>query len=394
MTINAIYLAGSASMRRLQLSEENTLVHHRLNPGNALGMFRIYCVTTVLLGLLIASGNVAAASPLWVANEGSPTLAEFQGTLKSGSKKPHGMINDINDLDGSSTIAFDRNENLWVTNYDANSITEFTKSEWQKDSVKKNSDPAAVITINEDAGQNLDAPEGIVFDSSENMWVGAEDGQVILEYTPAQYAANGNPTPNVILNADSFKFSSPSHLAFDAAGNLWVTDENRDNDQGGNGEVFRFNKNQITGLTAGSQNIDPVFGIALQQFVHLETIAFDGGGNLWLADQQGNRVYKFSASQLTATGLSQNLTPAVVLSPAHHGGACNESLDGPYGLALDGADNLYVANSNTHGDCLGSLAKFLAKSIESSGSPKPKVFITTDGKGTSIDAPNALTFEP
>lgn len=369
------------------------MLHHRLNLGNALGMFRIYCLTAVLFGLLIASGNVAAGG-LWIANEGSPTLAVFQGTLKSGSKKPHGLINDINDLDGSSTIAFDRNENLWVTNYNANSISEFTKSEWQNEAVKKNSNPAAVITISEDIGGNLNAPEGIVFDSSENMWVGAEDGQVILEYTPAQYAASGSPMPNVILNADSFKFNSPSHLAFDAAGNLWVTDEDRDNDQGGNGEVFRFNKDQITGLTAGNQNIDPVFGIALQQFAHLETIAFDGGGNLWLADQQGDHVYKFSASQLIATGLSQNLTPAVVLSPAQHGGVCNESLDGPYGLALDGAGDLYVANSNIHGDCRGSLAKFLAKSIESSGSPKPKVFITTDGKGNSIDVPNALTFGP
>jgi hypothetical protein len=369
------------------------LAHHRFNPGNVLGKFQTRCLIAIVVGGLI-SARAAAAGDLWVANEGSPTLAEFQGTLKSGSKTPHGLIDDINDLDGSSTIAFDQNENLWVTNYNANSITEFSKSEWETDAAKKHSDPAAVITISEDAGENLDAPEGIIFDSAENMWVGAEDGQVIIEYTPAQYAASGNPTPNLILNADSFKFSSPSHLALDAAGNLWVTDENRDNDQGGNGEVFRYDKAQITGLAAGNQNIDPVFGIALPEFVHLETIAFDGGGNLWLADQQGDSVYKFSASQLTGTGLSQNLTPAVVLTPAHRSGACRKSLDGPYGLAVDGVGDLYVANSNADRGCFGSLAEFSASSIESSGSPKPKAFITTDGKRTSINYPNALTFGP
>jgi sugar lactone lactonase YvrE len=370
------------------------LALHRLNPGNALGMFRIRCLTAAMAALLIAAGSAAAQSTLWVANEGSPTLAAFQGSLKSGSAKPHGLINDVNDLDGSSTIAFDQNQNLWVTNFSANTIAEFAKSQWQADAVNKHSQPAAVITINEDAGENLDGPEGIVFDSSQNMWVGAEDGQVILEYTPAQYAGNGSPTPNVILNADSFKFSSPSHLAFDAAGNLWAVDEDRDNDQGGNGEVFRYNKSQLTGLTAGHQNIDPVFGISLPEFQHLETIAFDGGGNLWLADQQGNLVYKFSASQLAGIGLSQNLTPAVVLGPRHHGGACNESLDGPYGLAVDSAFNLYVANSNLRGGCLGSLAEFSSGSIKSSGSPKPKAFVTTDSKRTSIDTPNALTFGP
>ncbi len=103
-----------------------------------------------------------------------------------------------------------------------------------------------------DPGSFLNGPEGIVFDSAQNMWVGAEDGQTILMYTPAQYAGSGNPTPDVILNAASFKFDSPSHLSFDAAGNLWVVDEDRVNGQGGNGEVFRFDKAQISGLTAGN----------------------------------------------------------------------------------------------------------------------------------------------
>ncbi|MGA8644485.1 MAG: hypothetical protein WB650_21465 [Candidatus Binatus sp.] len=357
-------------------------------------MSRINCLMAVLAGLLLAAGSAAAQTGLWVANENSSTLAEFQSTLKGGSQSPNGLIKDSNDLAGASTIAFDQNENLWVTNFNANTITEFPHSEWETDAVEKHSHPAASVTISEDAGGNLDGPEGIVFDSSENMWVGAEDGKVILEYTPAQYVASGNPTPNVILNADSFKFSSPSHLAFDASGNLWVVDENRANGQGGNGEIFRYDKDQITALTSGNQNIDPVFGIALPEFVHLETIAFDGSGNLWEADQQGNNLYQFSASQLTGTGLSQNLTPAAVLSATHHKGDCDQTLDGPYGLAVDGSGDLFVANVRVHGGCRGSLAEFSAGSIESSGSPKPEVFITTDGKRNSIDAPNALTFGP
>jgi sugar lactone lactonase YvrE len=370
------------------------LKHDRLNAGNAVGVFRIRFIMAALAGVLIAAGSAAAQNGLWIANENSPTLAEFQAGFKSGSTSPQGLIKDGNDLDGSSTIAFDQNENLWVTNFDGSTITEFTKSVWQADARKKRSHPAPAVTISEDVGSNLNGPEGIIFDSSENMWVGAEDGQVILMYTPAQYAASGSPTPDVILNAESFSFSSPSHLAFDAAGNLWVVDEDRDNDQDGNGEVFRYDKDQITGLMAGNQNIDPAFGIALPAFVHLETIAFDGGGDLWLADEEGNKIYKFSASQLTGTGLSQNLTPAVVLGATHHSGPCKQSLDGPYGLAVDGSGNLFVANANAHGSCLGSLAKFLAGSIETTGSPKPKVFITTDGKRNSIDGPNALTFGP
>jgi sugar lactone lactonase YvrE len=250
------------------------------------------------------------------------------------------------------------------------------------------------VTISEDAGNNLDGPEGLVFDASGNMWVGSEDGREVLMYAPAQYAASGNPTANVILNANSFNFSSPSNLVFDPVGNLWIVDEDISNGNGGTGEVFRYTKAQITGLTVGTHYIDPVFGIAVPWFVHLEGLAFDKSANMWLADERGLNVYKFAADQVTGTGLSQNLTPAVVLSTASESGPCAESLDGPYGVAVDQEGNLFVSNANLAGHCLGSLAEFSAKSIESSGSPIPKVFITTTVYGNNINDPNNLTFGP
>jgi sugar lactone lactonase YvrE len=281
-----------------------------------------------------------------------------------------------------------------VTNFNGQSITEFSKSEWQADAGEKKSHPKATITISQDPGGHLDGPESILFDSAQNMWIGSEDGKLILVYSPEQYAASGNPTANVILNANSFKFSSPSHLRFDAAGDLWVVDEDRPNNQGGTGEIFRYDKDQITDLAAGNQNIDPVFGISIPGFVHLETIAFDAAGNLWEADQEGNAIYQFSASELSGTGLAQNLTPAVVLTPAHRKGDCDLTINAPYGIAIDGSGNLWVANVRVHGGCKGSIAEFSAGSIGSSGSPKPELFITTDSKGDSLDAPNALTFGP
>jgi sugar lactone lactonase YvrE len=327
----------------------------------------------------------AAAAGLWVANADSNTLADFQGKLKSGSKA-HRILNDGNDLDGPSTVAFDKAGNLWVTNFNANTITQFSASELH---LLKKRVRAAAVTISEDSGNNLSGPEGLAFDSSGNMWVGAENGQVVLEYTPTQFAASGSPTPNIILNA-TFKFSSPSHVAFDGSGNLWVVDEGIANGNGGSGEVFKYTHAQIAGLTAGTIDLLPVFGISLNAFSHLEAITFDGSGNLWLADEGSNNVYEFTANQLTATGLATDLTPAVVLSASSRGGSCHLSLDGPYGVAVDASGNLFVSNANTAGRCLGSLAEFSAGSIASTGSPKPKAFIT----GSTLNSPNAITFGP
>jgi sugar lactone lactonase YvrE len=329
------------------------------------------------------AGNAAAAT-LWVANANSPTLIEFPGKLKSSKAR---TLRDSTDLDGASTIAF-HGGNLWVTSFNSNTIVEFAPSSPSKKS-KKNITPTPVAIISQDNAGDLDGPEGLAFDGSGNMWVGAEHSGKILAYTPAQYAASGNPTPNVVLNGLTFNFSEPSHLIFDGAGNLWVVDENRINTNGGGGEVFKYAKAQITGLTAGTHNLDPVFGIGINAFSHLEGLAFDGGGNLWLADEDANNVYKFAAADLSGPpGLSQNVTPAVVLV-ANPGGPCGLSLHGPYGLAIDGSGSLFVSNANPHGGCAGSLAVFSASSIGSTGNPKPKTLLTG-----GFNSPNNLTFGP
>ena len=337
-----------------------------------------------LVGLILTASQ-AIAGGLWVANENSTTLVELHPELK-GSNNWHRILSDSADLDGASTVAF-QGGNLWVTNFNVNAINEFSGSEVS--ALKKHHNPAAVVTISEDDGGFLNGPEGIVFDSSNNMWVGAENGQVILEYTPAQYAASGNPTPNVILNADTFSFGSPSHLAFDAAGNLWVTDEDISNGNGGSGEIFRYNKSQITGLSAGTHNIDPAFGIGWSESAEPETIAFDSHGNLWVADSVDNEVYQFAANQLAGTGLDQDLTPPVVLSSRSMGGSCSQSLDGPYGVAVNQNGNLLVSNAKVGGGCRGSVVEFPAGKIGSTGTPKPNARITGN-----INSPNALTIGP
>jgi hypothetical protein len=55
-------------------------------PSKAAGIFRIHLLMTLLVSILICAGSATAQTGLWVANENSPTLAEFQGSLKSGSK--------------------------------------------------------------------------------------------------------------------------------------------------------------------------------------------------------------------------------------------------------------------------------------------------------------------
>jgi sugar lactone lactonase YvrE len=352
---------------------------------------RLWTITLAALlfsGLFDARGAAAASGfALWVPNEDSSTLTEFQGTLIAGVHR----TNRSADLSGCSTIAFDQSGNLWESNFGSNSIVEFTKAQIR--ALGRKSAPTATVVISQDTGGALNGPEGIAFDAAGNLWVGSEHGQLILEYTAAQLAASGNPTPNVILNGNTFSFGSPSDLVFDTAGNLWVVDEDIPNGHGGTGEIFEYTSAQVSAIAAGTTKVDPTVGIASSDFVHLEGLAFDASGNIWVADESADTVDQIQASQI-GTGLSQNVTPAVVLSPTTMPGRCNQSFNGPYGVAVDQSGNLLVGSAGTSAPCAGSLAKFLANSITASGSPKPRVFISANLRGTNLNAPNYLTFGP
>ncbi len=130
--------------------------HHRLNShhhlGYALAKTRIRCLAALMLGLLITTSNAMAAG-LWVANANSNTIAEYQGKLK----KPHRVLNDTADLDGPSTVAFDSGGNLWVTNFNTNSLFKYTPSQIKK--LKKRV-PTPTVIISQDTGGNLSGPEG------------------------------------------------------------------------------------------------------------------------------------------------------------------------------------------------------------------------------------------
>jgi len=108
-------------------------------------------------------------------------------------------------------------------------------------------------------------------------------------------------------------------------------------------------------------------------------LAFDGLGNLWVANGNTghNTVVEFVASQLTTSGAP---TPAVVLS-ANAG-----SLASPAGLAFDNSHNLWVANAASP-----TVVEFTPGQLASNGSPAPNVVLRT--RANSVGLPVGLAFD-
>jgi len=92
-------------------------------------------------------------------------------------------------------------------------------------------------------------------------------------------------------------------LAFDALGNLWVTD-------GGHNRVLEYSKPFSTGesasLVIGQAGFTSDFAATSSRGLNFPAgLSFDSSGNLWVVDSGNSRVLEFSGSLQSTTSISQ-----------------------------------------------------------------------------------------
>jgi sugar lactone lactonase YvrE len=135
-----------------------------------------------------------------------------------------------------------------------------------------------------------------------------------------------------ILTA-SAGLQQPTGLAFDANGDLFLT--NSDNYL----TVIPATTSTVFGQ---SMTANVMVGLTISNSALLQPgeIAFDGHGNLYVANVAGNTVTVIPASSGTLFGQSVTADTVATLAAA-------TGLHNPTGLALDAAGNLYVTNAGT-----------------------------------------------
>ena len=132
---------------------------------------------------------------------------------------------------------------------------------------------------------------------------------------------------------------SPDGLALDGAGNLYIADSE-------NGRVRKVDARTgvittVTGTGIAGDSGDG--GLATQARFRLPTgLALDGAGNLYIADHGNHRVRRVDA----LTGVITTVAGTGEDGYSGDGRAATEAqLHFPDGLALDGAGNLYIADT-------------------------------------------------
>jgi sugar lactone lactonase YvrE len=198
------------------------------------------------------------------------------------------------------------------------------------------------------SGVELNDPNGVAVDSSGNIYIADRGNDVIRIVSAATgvistvagcceptgmagYSGDGGP-------ATSAELTTPTGVAVDSTGNFYIADF-------GNSVIRKvtISTGIITTVAGnGTEGYTGDGGQATSAELHNPTgIALDSGGNLYIVDSANNVVRKVTV----ATGIITTLAGDGSAGYSGDGGpATAAEMNAPFGLALDSAGNVYVAD--------------------------------------------------
>jgi hypothetical protein len=199
---------------------------------------------------------------------------------------------------------------------------------------------AAVSTV---AG-GFNRPVGLVVDSAGNVDVASYGSQTISQVVAATGmvttlagTAGVSGSKDGTGTAAQFNFSYQTGLAADSAGNLYVGDTS--NDTVRKIVIATGAVTTLAGKVRSGGSADGTGTAAL--FNQPGGVAVDGAGNLYLADS-GNSTIR---EMIIATSAVTTLAGSAVVAGSADGSGAAALFNSPFGVAADNAGNLYVADA-------------------------------------------------
>jgi len=266
---------------------------------------------------------------------GQPNLTAFNaGATSTGMVAPF-------------ALAFDSSHNLWVADQGGNRVLEYKTPFSTHEAASLVLGQSSFTTLTPaTTSTGLNTPSGLAFDPSGNLWVVDTSNDRVVEYkapfstgeAASLVIGQASLTANNYTVINSTSLDSPYGLAFDSKGNMWVADLL-------NGRVLEyttpFSTHEAASLVIGEPNLttsnDEVSKTGLNA---PNSLAFDSGGNLWVVD--GHRVLEY------ATPLATHEAASIVIGQNNFVNSSTVTTSTgtnlPNGLAFDSSGNLWLAD--------------------------------------------------
>lgn len=186
-------------------------------------------------------------------------------------------------------------------------------------------------------------PAGLAYDSAGNLYIAAMNDQVIRKVDLNGVITTVAGTGSQGFSGDggsatSAQLDSPTGVALDAAGNLYIADSHNHRIR----EVVNGVINTVVGT--GTRGFSGDGGAATSAALNLPTaISLDAAGNLYIADTRNERIRKVAAGVITTVAGNGEQVYSGDGGPALQAG-----LDSPSGVAADPlvANKFYIGDTH------------------------------------------------
>jgi hypothetical protein len=353
----------------------------------------IAIVATLAFSIQIVAAQPAAKPQgLWVAGENY--VSEFQGNAlrKSGTPRANAAFGST-DFPTPVSITFDRHNNLWIAYGGVNSppVIELSPAELASIKSGKPVRPKVILRSRQSGGPDpFIVPGSLAFDLAGDLWV-SDNYRGLLKFLPMQIKKSGAPSPTVLITAQP-NFV-PEAIRFDASDNLWMSQFQLPYDPSNSLQMGRY----APGDRAASGPATPGLIMNLPDLVFPVSFAFDSAGNIWLAgsNSHNDELEMISATNLGDSGVTSPSAAVKITSSAFSNLPGKSSCFG--GIDFDRSGNLWVSFGTSNGDCgftTTALVEFTPAQLSTGGNLTPSVTIGQNMRKTNLFLPGQIRLGP
>ena len=242
---------------------------------------------------------------------------------------------------GALTMALDSQGNLYVADT-LNHVIRTISSAGAVTSLAGS--PGSSGSVNGVGGNaQFSSPYGVAVDSAGNVYVADAGNNTLRKVTPGGSVStfagrDGSNAGNLDGNGADARFNSPSGVTIDRAGNVYVADTN-------NHTIRKISSaGTVTTLAGAAGSKGSSDGIGLKARFNGPTgIAVDSAGTVFVADTVNGTIRR-----ITAAGVVSTIAGLAGSSGAVDGTGNAVRFTTPYGVAIDSAGNIFIADSGNN----------------------------------------------
>lgn len=190
-----------------------------------------------------------------------------------------------------------------------------------------------------DASARFDTPSGVALDASGNLFVADWGNDRIRMVTPDRVVTTVAGSSRGVLDTrwTKSRFNGPSGLALDAQGNLWIADEY-------NNRLRRLGADGWVTTVAGSGTFASLDGVgSAAAFTHPHGPALDTGGNLFIVDMDESKIRR-----ITSSGSVTTVAGRGNVHSTNDGIGKLAGFAAPRGVAVDSRGQVFVTDYANH----------------------------------------------